>query len=93
MNTIESMKIKIIGKISEALEEKISKGSYLFVDDSKEADFVIISSSVKSYFLNTKIGEIIQEAYSLEFDHGRPIVLDECEFLKKNQVVQRELSL
>jgi len=84
------MKIKIIGSISSELKDKLSLIKFEFVEDSSKADFVIVSSKIGSYFLNTTVGSIIEEAYDLEFSLGKPLVLSDKEFINKRFEISNE---
>lgn len=76
------MNLKIIGTISKELERKLKSIEFKYVQETKDADFVVVTSKVGSYFMNTTIGAIIEEAYTMEFTKGRPLVLNEKEFLE-----------
>ena len=78
------MKIKIIGSISDELRDKLKVIRFDFVEESSSADYVIVSSKIGSYFLNTTVGSMIEEAYDLEFSKGKPQVLSDLEFLKED---------
>lgn len=87
------MNLKIIGPFTNKLKDKLINIHYKFVKNSKDANFVVISSGIETYFLNTAVGLAIEEAYNLEFNSGSPLVLKEDEFLKKNFPLSAQLSI
>lgn len=66
------MKILMLGKIPDNI---IQSRKFSFVESPEEADFVILSNEIKSYFLGSKLGELMEESYALEFRYGKPRVL------------------
>jgi hypothetical protein len=87
------MKLKIIGSLTENLKTKLDKISYEFTENSSDADFVVISSGIGTYFLNTVVGAMIEDAYKLEFENGKPLVLKESDFLNKDFSRPIQISL
>lgn len=84
------MKLKIIGSLTKELHQKLASIHFEFTELSSDADYVVITSKVGSYFLNTTMGRVIEEAYTLEFTVGKPLVLSEKDFLKQKFIQIKE---
>ena len=77
------MRIKYIGKIHPEIQRIIKNRSIDLVEDNEDADFVVFSAKIDGYFLNSTYGEILESAYELEYQCGKPEVVTETDLLKK----------
>jgi len=50
------------------------------VDRVEDSDYVVISNSLRAYYLGSSLGELLNKAYQHEFEFGRPQVIKEDEF-------------
>lgn len=73
------MKILTLGNVPKSTYQGIS--NIEFVETPEEADFVILSNGLSSYFLGTQLGELVERSYNLEFKSGKPSVLTVNQFL------------
>ena len=82
------MKLLLIGSISKEFQKN---ENFTLVDKPEDADYVIIDDGIKSYFLGTILGEILEKAYSLEFSNGSPKVMTFSQYIK--EFTTNEVSL
>ena len=66
------MKVLILGKCPDFI---VPSNEVSFVESPREADLVILSEEIQSYFLGATLGQLVEESYSLRFKHGKPKVL------------------
>lgn len=84
------MKVLTLGEMPKNAFTGIN--NIIFVDTPEEADFVILFDGLKSYFLGTQIGEIIERSYSLEFTHKKPQVTTLVDFINRTKT-NKDVSL
>ena len=77
------MKVLTLGEMPK--NAFVGINSISFVNSPEEADFVILSDGLKSYFLGTQLGEIIERSYLLEFTQKKPQVTTLAEFLTRTK--------
>ena len=74
------MKILLLGNIPKEFQKQ---STFILVDKPEDADYVIIGDGIRSYFLGTALGELLERSYSLEFFNGSPIVKTFSDFMKE----------